>query len=133
MRIAYLILAHNNYAHLQRLIDALNEYDSGFYIHIDKKSELPEIKGDNIIFIENRVKVYWSTFSEVQATLNLMEKAILDTRNSYFVLLSGADYPVKSNNEIIRRLSHGGEFIQLGANYYPRKYRFVYYYFDGYD
>src|SRR4051812_35408709 len=112
MRIAYLILAHNNYTHLQKLIDALNEFDCKFYVHIDKKSPLPNLKGDNIIFIKNRVKVYWSTFSEVQATLHLMDEAARDRRHDYFVLISGVDYPIRSNAEIIKKLSNGGEFIQ---------------------
>jgi hypothetical protein len=134
MKIAYLILAHNNFIHLQRLIDALNEGDCRFYIHIDKKFPLPGIQGNNIIFLEDRVKVYWSTFSEVTATLKLMRRAMHDD-NDYFVLLSGSDYPVRSNGEIIKRLSAGKEFVEihLAANEPLRTTRFIYYYFNNVD
>lgn len=38
MKICYLILAHNQPAQLFRLYNALNQSNSDFYIHIDKKS-----------------------------------------------------------------------------------------------
>jgi hypothetical protein len=132
MQIAYLILAHNNYIHLQRLIDTLSVPHCRFYIHIDKKSSMPSIKGDNIFFVQNRVKVYHSSFSEVEATIKLLKLAAKDTDNEYFVLLSGADYPVKSNEEINEKLKSGGEFMQVlrwPNEYHPSSY-FKYYYFN---
>ncbi len=112
MGIAYLVLAYNNYTHLQRLIDALSTPYSKFYIHIDKRSEMPNIKGDNIFLIK-RVKSYWSTFRCVTATVNLMKEAIKDYKNDYFVLVSGTDYPIVSNDEIAKRFTRGGEFLWM--------------------
>jgi len=93
---------------------------------------MPDIKGENIYFIKDRVKVYHSSFFEVEATIRLMEFAAADPCNEYFVLLSGADYPVRSNTEINEKLRSGGEFVQVLAwpnEYHPSSY-FKYYYFN---
>ena len=76
LKIAYLVLAHNNYEHLKRLVSALNEGESKFYIHIYKKSTLPDLNGYNIIFLHDRIDVHWSGFSIVKATLKLLQRAI---------------------------------------------------------
>ncbi len=104
MKIAYLILAHNNPKHLQRLVTALSSDSAGFFIHLDKKSNVANfssIVGDNIHFIKKRIRVYWGCFSIVEATLNLLQTAFLDNANfDRFVLLSGADYPIRSTSYI---------------------------------
>lgn len=104
-KICYLILAYNDPKHLYRLVSRLNDR-ADFYIHIDKKSNIEPFKKivkdfPNVILIENRVKVYWGGFSIVQAELNLIEAA-LNKKEPYFryVLLSGADYPIKTTKEI---------------------------------
>ncbi len=106
-KICYLILAYNDPENLYRLINRLNNR-ADFYIHIDKKSEIKEFTTlfedyPNVIFIKDRVKVYWGGFSIVQAELNLVETA-LSKNNPYmrYVLLSGSDYPIKDTKEIHR-------------------------------
>lgn len=99
MTYIYLINAHRNPEQLKRLIETLNTDNSKFYIHIDLKSNLNDftgiIKGENIIFIEKRVNCIWGDFSQVRATLNLVEAALLNDSDSYFVFLSGQCYPIK--------------------------------------
>lgn len=111
MQIAYLILAYNNFDHLRRLINALDTPECKFYIHIDKRSQMPDIKSDNIFFI-GRINSYWSTFNCVRATIRLLRMAIKDD-NDYFVLISGSDYPIVSNDEIQKRFQRRGEFMWL--------------------
>ena len=118
-KICYLILAYNDPKHLYRLVSRLNDR-ADFYIHIDKKSNIEPFKKivkdfPNVILIENRVKVYWGGFSIVQAELNLIEAA-LNKKEPYFryVLLSGADYPIKTTKEIYHffEKSQDVEFIR---------------------
>lgn len=117
MKIAYLILAHNNPLHLTRLISALQTEHSHMFLHIDKKSNgfihLP-VKS-NTTLIKNTVSVNWGGFSLVQATLNLLQEANTIGEYDYFILLSGADYPIKSNAYIFQFLQQhkGEEFINL--------------------
>jgi Core-2/I-Branching enzyme/Glycosyl transferase family 2 len=109
-KLAYLIVAHHQPKHLNRLIRALNQEVSYFFIHIDAKAHLPSFQAvvsqfDNVIFVSNRVTVEWSKFSVVQAVLNLIQAAVISGHSfRYFTLLSGADYPVKHRQVIATRL-----------------------------
>lgn len=100
MKIAYLILAHDNPRHLRLLVEALLSPRSTVFVHIDQKSDLNEfsqIKNDNVFFIKERISVYWGDFSQVEAILILMQTALAAPRHfDRFVLLSGADYPLRS-------------------------------------
>jgi hypothetical protein len=129
LKIAYLIMAHGNFVHLQRLINALNDGSSMCFIHVDKKAKLPQLTGNNFIFIKKRFNVYWASFSEVEVTLELLRESVKGNYGRY-VLLSGADYPVKSQAEIYKRLSNDDEFITTGLWGHPMhsKSCYIYYY-----
>lgn len=100
MKIAYLILAHNTPRHLGRLVVALSSASSRIAIHVDAKSDLSEfcgIHGGSVHFAEERVRVFWGDFSQVEATLALLRMTLADAnRFDRFVLLSGSDYPLRS-------------------------------------
>jgi hypothetical protein len=119
MKIAYLILAHNNLDHLQKLVAALQTEHSACFIHIDRKSDADEflsVGGSQVIFTDQRIPVYWGDFSIVEATLLLIRQALADSRFfQRFVLLSGVDYPVRpvSEIEMFFRNNPKVEFINL--------------------
>lgn len=100
MNIAYLILEHNSPNHMQRLINALSSSSSVFFIHLDKKSDIRRyrhLKGNNIIFTLKRIPVFWGDFSQVEASLILLQAAFSHEYHfDRLVLLSGADYPLHS-------------------------------------
>jgi len=100
MKIAYLILAHNNPKHFYRLIKALCSLSSACFVHIDKKSNIRDFLDINqlsVYLLEKRVKVYRAHYSHVEAELLMIQQA-LDHPNGYdrFILLSGTDYPLHS-------------------------------------
>ncbi|ANF45122.1 hypothetical protein AZK53_05345 [Priestia megaterium] len=104
-KIAYLVLAHNDPSHLKRMINAL-DYRADFYIHLDLKVTIDDFKSvigekSNIFWIDERVKVNWGGFNMVKATISLL-KTCLSTGILYkrIILLSGSDYPIKSNKQI---------------------------------
>lgn len=107
MKIAHLILAHNNPAQLARLVNALKHPDDDIYIHLDLKTSIEPFlniaQTKNVYFIKNRTKVYWGAYSILQATINGF-KEILNTKKNYqyINLLSGNDYPIKSTATIRR-------------------------------
>src|SRR5665647_1946406 len=135
MKIAYLILAHNNYHHLNRLINALNDSNRVFFIHIDNTLKLPSNLNEfeNVVFVRGP-KVYWAGWSTIEAILSLMRTATRIGFDYYF-LLSGADYPIRSNSFLYNQLSAGGEFMNIKKGFYGDKSekRFKYYYFDCFD
>jgi hypothetical protein len=120
MRLAYLILAHNAPNHLNRLIRALDSPNAEFFIHIDRKSDiLPfqyRISGHNVNFLKDRVAVYWSEFSIVEATINLIRTALNCVPNCDFLcLLSGSDYPLRDPHyiETYFARNRGHQFINI--------------------
>lgn len=104
MKVAHLILAHNNPLQVQRLINRLAHPDADFYIHIDFKTDINpflSLASQQVRLISNRVSVYWGAYSIVQATVNSFEEILTSqTKYDYVNLLSGQDYPLKSTHEI---------------------------------
>ncbi|MGJ8586135.1 MAG: beta-1,6-N-acetylglucosaminyltransferase [Marinosulfonomonas sp.] len=105
MKIAFLVLAHDRPAHLGRLVGAICDKDCRAFVHIDAKSDIGQFElptGANAQFTKRRIPVYWGEYSQVEAILLLMEeaKAYKEIPFDYFVLLSGADYPIFSLQQI---------------------------------
>jgi hypothetical protein len=119
MKIAYLIAAHDNPEVLKRLVSALSCKDSSLFVHIDRKADIRQfsgIHGDNLFLSKERISVYHSGFSQVEATLLLLGEALSRAEDcDYFVLLGGTHYPLRSK-EFIHRFfekNRGSEFISL--------------------
>ncbi|MBO0360545.1 hypothetical protein J0X19_21465 [Hymenobacter sp. BT186] len=122
MDINYIILAHKNPAQVERLVHTLSTEGTTFYIHIDKNTEqepferrLQAVK--NCRFIETREKGTWGDVGIVQATIHALRQIVADQRSGYCVLLSGQDYPLKSNQHIAQYLTQnqGASFMDASA------------------
>lgn len=118
MRHAFLIIAHNNWNQLKKLIQLLDAENHDIYIHIDKKSkdfnkkEFLNITRKSKLHIFQEYEVFWGGFSQVQVETYLFEKAHA-LKYDYYHLISGADLPLKSNKEIAAFFEQhkGTEFI----------------------
>lgn len=116
---AYLIVAHNNFNVLQHLILALDDKRNDIYLHIDKKVKChPKIvtRYSNLKILTNPVEVNWGGYSLIQAEMLLFESAYKSqgtVQYSYYHLLSGVDYPLKTQDYIHDFFSQnsGKEFI----------------------
>jgi hypothetical protein len=119
MKIAYLMLFHKDPRLLKRAIETLSSEDCGFFIHIDQKSDIrgfSAISGDNISFCKQRIPVYWSEFSQIEATMLLLRQALGSSANyDYFIFLQGSTYPLRSGAYIQHYLekNRGWEFMDL--------------------
>ncbi len=122
MKIVYIILAHKLPEQLVRLVKKLNTDTTSFLIHVDRKTDKEnygKMVGslgayDNVHFLKRRV-VNWGTFSHVQATLDGIREALtLNLEFDYAFLLSGQDYPIKSNEYIHKFLeeSNGKSYLE---------------------
>jgi len=104
--IAYLIAAHTEPLHLRRLVQSLAAPLTSFFVHVDRKTSIePFAKAlvgvAPVTFVRRRVRVYWGGWSVVEATLRLMQCAMKKDRTlARFALLSGACYPLKSNETL---------------------------------
>jgi hypothetical protein len=124
MKIAYLVLAHRYPDQLLRLIDRLDTSSATFLLHIDKKegetyTYLKEKLGNrgNVHFLK-RYTCYWAGFGIVQATFQGIKEAVEKKIDfDYLALLSGQDYPIKTNHYINQFLEdhEGKSFIHHNA------------------
>ncbi len=108
-RLAFLVLAHADAAHLQALVAQLVPAGD-VYLHIDAKADLSsfaalkEIPG--VRFASHRHSIDWAGFSMVEATLGLMRDALAaSTPYAYLVLLSGSCFPLRPLEELNRCLA----------------------------
>ena len=64
-------------------------------------------KSDGVYLLpkEDCIDVQWAQFSQVQATLNLLNAAISRGGYSHYFLISGQDFPLKSIGEIVKFLN----------------------------
>ncbi len=111
--ISYLIQAHANPAQLLRLVEALRSPVARTWVHIDRKAPLTPFEtaiGSLATFVDDRVDVHWGGWSQVQATLNLMRRALRDEPGlTHLALLSGADYPLSSPETLLAYLQASGQ------------------------
>lgn len=95
-------------------INNLPSNDFDFYIHVDKKSDIADliVHKTNVTFVD-RVDVRWGQYSQVLATLNLLNSA--NSKNySYVHLISGNDILIKSPKDFLKFFddNEGHEYIQ---------------------
>lgn len=115
MKIAYLILAHNQFMQLERLVNSLLHPGAEIFIHVDKRAKFDknEFQQSNVHILENRISVHWGGFSIIAAQIELIKKANELGRYDYYILLSGADYPIKTHEQLVQYLidNEGSNFI----------------------
>lgn len=122
MKKAYIIIAHKNPVHLHRLINRLNDGNSDFFLHIDKKVEISLfqniIEFGDVIHWTERFDSKWGSYGTIKPYLAAMrqirEMAVNFDR---IMLLSGQDYPIKSNADIDAFFTRSPHSVFI--NYFP--------------
>lgn len=122
MKIAYLILAHTDPLQLKRLVTSLYVSDSTFFfIHIDAKQNICPFQTalqniPNCIFIKKRITVNWGGYSLCMAEKELLKESIrFNPICDRFILLSGLDYPLWSNTEMLDEYSKNPNKLYIKA------------------
>lgn len=119
LKIGYIILAHRYPAQLRRLVQRLQHHNAFFFIHIDKNAPifpfqqaLEFVAKDRLFFVP-RERGYWGRLGIVLGTIHGI-KAVVEQKMDYAILLSGQDYPIKSNDNIYNFISnnYGKSYIQ---------------------
>lgn len=118
-----LIMAYNNFEMLKLLISTLDYRDNDIFVHIDKKcGEVDFLQFENITkyskvkCLRDRINVNWGGYSQIETEMRLFDEAFNNREGckyDYFHLLSGVDFPLKSNEYISHFLerNRGKEFI----------------------
>lgn len=125
-RHAYLIVAHNDFDVLKKLILLLDNSRNDIYVHIDKKvvdfdfESFRNLATESSIFFIERLEVSWGDYSLIACEIALL-KAAIPKKYSYYHLLSGVDLPLKTNDEIHAFFDkyQGKEFLHFDGNIVP--------------
>ncbi|HEY9800158.1 MAG TPA: beta-1,6-N-acetylglucosaminyltransferase [Leptolyngbyaceae cyanobacterium] len=108
--VGFIILTHNKPHQTIRLVTRLNqmfEHPQIVCHHDFSKSDLPvDDLPKNVSLVRPHIKTSWGKFSVVEAMLRglklMYEKPVSP---DWFILLSGADYPIKPANQILQDLA----------------------------
>jgi hypothetical protein len=124
MHLNYIVLAHKNPAQITRMIRRLDCPEARFYINIDAPVELAPFQAalaDNprCVFFTGaqRLNTMWGHVNAVKAALVGIAQILADQRTGYTILVSGQDYPLKSNAYIKQfyQDNYGKNFIECFA------------------
>ena len=111
--IAFSILVYRDPEQAVRLLRAIWRPQNVYCIHVDSKSD-PDVLSyiesrvtcfDNVFLAPRMINVYWGRFSVLEADLICMEALYNHkTKWKYFINLTGQEFPLKTNYELVRIL-----------------------------
>lgn len=96
MKHAICIMGFGSSVIAQKTIEKLDDKDIDFFIHWDKKSNLPNFKSkySKISYVD-RVNVNWGSYDEIAAEINLLQGAKeAEYKYDYVHLISSTDIPL---------------------------------------
>jgi hypothetical protein len=104
-------------------LNTLYTSDVRFIVHIDGQANKSDFEAalqhcsvpkEKIILVENRVACIWGDFSLIEATLNCLHTLLKkDIEYDYAILLSGQDYPLKTNEYIADFLKYSNKNLYM--------------------
>ncbi|TNN00480.1 hypothetical protein fugu_011726 [Takifugu bimaculatus] len=111
--IAYSMVIHDNIEMFERLLRAIYTPQNVYCVHVDQKSK-DEFKAavvgiisclPNVFLATKLESVVYASWSRVQADLNCM-RDLLDSKVKWKYMLNtcGADFPIKTNREMVQAL-----------------------------
>lgn len=99
---AYLIIAHNEFAILEKLVACLDDERNDIFIHFDRKvRQIPNITAykSSLFILNNRIDNRWGDFSQLKTEYELFQSAFSNSYSRY-ILLSGVHLPLMSQDAI---------------------------------
>lgn len=103
---AYLIIAHKFDLTLKTLLSMLDKEENDIYLHMDVKNtqfnekECKKYISSANIYFSHRTNVTWGGYSQINAELILLKKAISKMKYNYYHLISGEDLPIQKSGDI---------------------------------
>jgi Core-2/I-Branching enzyme len=106
VRLAYIISAYKMLDQLGRLLRRLAANESEIVVHVDQKTDdrayselVADFGGLSSVHFLERHTCHWGGFGHVRATLKgIDDLQRRDAAYDYVILLTGQDYPIKSND-----------------------------------
>lgn len=118
MHHAWLIIAHNDFGILQRLVSALDAPECDIYVHVDRKvKRLPDLQAERsrLTILPERVDVRWGSVSQIYCEFALFKAAVAYGPYDFYHVISGTTLPLKPLCEIDKYFTaHSGKCIFSG-------------------
>lgn len=110
--LAYSILLFHRPEQFERLLRAIYRPQNFYCIHVDRKSSksVQDAVGavincfGNVFLAPEQYDVQWGTFSILQPELSCMKELLKYKKWKYFINLTGQEFPLKTNWEIVQIL-----------------------------
>lgn len=145
MKNAYIIIAHDNYPQLFRLVKQLDYPKNDIYVHINADVELPDFSKmraamwHSSIYEIPRNKMCWGTYGLLRAMLTGLRVATEQNQYDYYHVLSGVDIPLKTNmyiNDFLQKNLYNNNscgilktnYVYIDKGFKPRDIAFVAHY-----
>ena len=135
---AYLIMVHKSLCQVEKLCHLLDDRRNDLYIHVDARTPnfdmwkmrlMAAVHSSKIFFVPRVIiSFFGGGVSQIRAELALLRTATeysldRDKAYRYYHLISGADLPLKTQDEIHAFFEHhqGQEFVHLGTASYQEE------------
>ncbi|GAB1601121.1 N-acetyllactosaminide beta-1,6-N-acetylglucosaminyl-transferase-like isoform X2 [Argonauta hians] len=110
--LAYSIVLYKDPDQFERLLRAIYRPHNYYCIHVDKSSDpliLKDVRAianclKNVFIASRIIDVEWGKFSETEAELICMRDLLKRKKWKYFINLTGQEFPLKTNLQIVRIL-----------------------------
>ncbi|CAI9727854.1 beta-1,3-galactosyl-O-glycosyl-glycoprotein beta-1,6-N-acetylglucosaminyltransferase-like [Octopus vulgaris] len=135
--LAYSIVLYKEPDQVENLLRAIYRPHNYYCIHVDKSSD-PLILSDmeaiakclpNVYIASRIIDVQWGQFSETEAELICMKDLLKYKKWKYFINLTGQEYPLKTNLQIVRiakAFKGANDIAGVRGNYdFRTKFRYV--------
>ncbi|XP_051924243.1 beta-1,3-galactosyl-O-glycosyl-glycoprotein beta-1,6-N-acetylglucosaminyltransferase 4 [Hippocampus zosterae] len=133
--LAYSLVVHKNAPMVERILHAIYAPQNIYCIHYDQKSSPAFIKAmENLarcvpsVFIASKLEsVKYAHVSRLNADLNCLSDLLRsEVKWKYVINLCGQDFPLKSNNELVRELRqlNGSNMLESSRPSELKKQRF---------
>ena len=130
--IAYSIMMYKDIEQVERLLRAIYRPQNYYCIHVDKKTaaKIHEAMNSiascfsNVFVLSNPVNVNWGGYSVLEPCIKCLQELSKYKNWKYFINLSGQEFPIRTNYELVRILKvyNGtndiGSYFTLGPERY---------------
>lgn len=125
LKIAFLIMAHNNVELLNDFIQQILRYDKAdIFVHVDKKAEnmIPQIKkAGRIHILKQHIDAAWGDYTQIEMIHLLLDEAYRFGEYDYYSLHSGVDMLIKPVNDLVEYLSKTRKYGYYDCSKLPAK------------
>ncbi|XP_050403324.1 N-acetyllactosaminide beta-1,6-N-acetylglucosaminyl-transferase [Patella vulgata] len=111
--IAFTLMVYKHVEQVERLLKAIYRPHNVYCVHVDSKSSLLIFKAirsivkclPNVFLVSNRTNVIWGEFSVLEPEINCLKELVLHkVKWRYVINLTGQEYPLKTNYQLVRIL-----------------------------